>query len=228
MPRRYSEPVDDIVSFALAWFLLAIPIGPNAIISIDSSIRYGWPRAVFVPLGIVGAALVYGTLSLTVLAFVLAQMPILFKIAIVLGSIYLFYLGYRILTRPALATADVPPHRSDRQLVVLGFSTSMSNPKAALVYLSVLPGVAHNSTMSPLTIIAITSAIAGFVYCSYSLFANYVRRFVIGSSGRQKFLDGLACLSFWFIAAKNIHDVIKPAVAGSLIASAIASELGKG
>ncbi len=198
----------EIISFAVLWFFLTIPLGPNAIISIDTSIQYGWPRALLVPLGITLASIIYSLLSITVLPYILNLAPTFFKFAVLLGSLYLFYLGCKILIRPALKNGDAPKDINGNQLIFLGFTTSLSNPKAALVYLSVLPSIAHSKTMEPIIIITIACVIVFFVYFFYSWFAKLFRSFVIGFPYRQKFIDVLACLSFLLIAAKNIHYVI--------------------
>ena len=200
--------MSELISFAVLWFFLAIPLGPNALISMDASLRYGWPRALFVPLGITGAAIIYSVMSLTALAYVLRVAPQLFDFVIVVGSLYLLYLGYRILVRPALGDADAPQALNSNRLFWLGFATSLSNPKAALVYLSVLPSLAQSNTIKPLAIIITVCAIALAVYSAYSGFANLFRRFIIGYPYRQKFMDVLACLSFAFIAIRNLYFIV--------------------
>ena len=62
----------------------------------------------------------------------------------------------------------------------LELTTSLSNPKAALVYLSVLPGMAHSGNINPITLVVTACTITFFVYFSYSGFANLFRDFVIG------------------------------------------------
>lgn len=198
----------ELISFAILWFFLAAPIGPNALISIDSSIQYGWPRAVMVPLGIAVASIVYSSLSLTVLAYLLKLAPVLFKLIIVLGSLYLLYLGYKILMRPALERSGTIKDIKNNKLMFLGFTTSLSNPKAALVYLSVFPAMAHSGDINPIILIATACIITFFVYCAYSGFANLFRDFVIGFPRRQKLMDMLACLSFSLIALQNIYYAI--------------------
>ena len=198
----------DLASFAILWFFLAVPIGPNALISIDSSIQYGWPRALMVPLGIAVASIIYSSLSLTVLAYFLKLAPVLFKLIIILGSFYLLYLGYKILTRPALERSNTIKDIKNNKLMFLGLTTSLSNPKAALVYLSVLPGMAHSININPIILIVTGCTITFFVYLSYSGFANLFRDFVIGFPRRQKLMDILACLSFSLIAAQNIYYAI--------------------
>lgn len=161
-----------------------------------------------VPLGITAASIVYGSLSITVLAYLLEIAPDLFKLIIILGSLYLLYLGYKILTRPALEGDCAVKSIKNNRLVFLGFTTSLSNPKAALVYLSVLPGMAHGENINPVILIATACTIVFFVYFAYSWFANLFRNFVIGFPRRQKLMDILACLSFSIIAVKNIHYAV--------------------
>ncbi|MCY4052286.1 MAG: LysE family transporter [Hyphomicrobiales bacterium] len=198
----------ELISFAILWFFMAGAIGPNALISIDSSIQYGWPRALMVPLGITAASIIYGFLSITVLAYLLEIAPGMFKLIIVLGSLYLLYLGYKILTRPALEEGSATKSIKNNKLMFLGFTTSLSNPKAALVYLSVLPGMAHSENIDPVILIVTACTIVFFIYSAYSWFANLFRNFIIGFPRRQKLMDILACLSFSLIAVKNIYYVV--------------------
>lgn len=197
-------PLDELVSFFILWFLMTIPLGPNALICIDTSLHYGWPRALLVPIGITFASLIYGLISLSVFALFVTAKPRLFSIMVFVGSLYLIFLGVKILLRPVSSKKIPISAVASARLLVIGMSTSFSNPKALLVYLAVLPGLATNSSLGDPTIITVVCLTVLAVYVAYSWFAKLLRKTVIGHTRRTKLLDSLAGLSFIAIALKNM------------------------
>lgn len=105
--------------------------------------------------GVAGGLLVHTALAVAGLAAVLVAVPALFGAVQLLGGIYLLYLGVGALvvavrrtgtpgdaaTAPAAAPADSPaarPGTAGRSLRQ-GFLTNALNPKAPVLFLSLLP-----------------------------------------------------------------------------------------
>ncbi|MER5895576.1 LysE family translocator [Streptomyces sp. NPDC001876] len=98
-------------------------------------------------LGVAGGLLVHTALAVAGLAAVLVTMPVLFRTVQLLGGAYVLYLGVSALyavRRRAAAGASAPdeapatelgPVRALRQ----GFLTNALNPKAPVLFLSLLP-----------------------------------------------------------------------------------------
>ncbi|MFC9244657.1 LysE family translocator [Streptomyces sp. NPDC057136] len=99
-------------------------------------------------LGVAGGLLVHTALAVAGLAAVLVTMPVLFRTVQLLGGAYVLYLGlsalYAIRRRPATAGADqdTAPRETPEALgrsLRQGFLTNALNPKAPVLFLSLLP-----------------------------------------------------------------------------------------
>ncbi|MFG2508492.1 LysE family translocator [Streptomyces rubiginosohelvolus] len=105
-------------------------------------------------LGVAGGLLVHTALAVAGLAAVLVTMPVLFRTVQLLGGAYVLYLGlsalYAIRRRPAQDRSgtssgvpeDVPERPAPREFgraLRQGFLTNALNPKAPVLFLSLLP-----------------------------------------------------------------------------------------
>ncbi|MGW3330862.1 LysE family translocator [Streptomyces rubiginosohelvolus] len=105
-------------------------------------------------LGVAGGLLVHTALAVAGLAAVLVTMPVLFRTVQLLGGAYVLYLGlsalYAIRRRPAQdrsgtssgAPEDEPERPAPREFgraLRQGFLTNALNPKAPVLFLSLLP-----------------------------------------------------------------------------------------
>jgi len=115
--------------------------GPNMMYLVSRSISQGW-RAGLVSLG--GTALgfmVYMTMANVGLAAVFLVVPWLYTALKVAGAAYLLWLAYKAL-RPGGAsvfdTRDIP-RDSAGTLFRMGLVTNLLNPKAAIMYLALIP-----------------------------------------------------------------------------------------
>lgn len=99
-------------------------------------------------LGVAGGLLVHTALAVAGLAAVLVTMPVLFRTVQLLGGAYVLYLGlsalYGIRRRPATAgtAQDAAPEQAPEALgrsLRQGFLTNALNPKAPVLFLSLLP-----------------------------------------------------------------------------------------
>ncbi len=127
--------------FALLALGMVLVPGPNMMYLVSRSLCQG-RRAGLVSLGGVGVAfLVYvlaTSLGITALLF---AVPIAYDVLRLAGALYLLYLAWNVLKpggRLSFQVSGLQPY-SDRKLFVMGFLTNLLNPKAALLYLSLLP-----------------------------------------------------------------------------------------
>lgn len=131
----------SLVSFSLLCLGLALTPGPNMMYLVSRSICQG-RAAGLVSLGGVGLGfLVYmlaAALGITALLF---AVPLAYDGLRLTGAAYLLYLAWGALKpggRSPFQVRDLPVD-SNRRLVAMGFFTNLLNPKAALLYLSLLP-----------------------------------------------------------------------------------------
>ena len=192
----------SLLEFAIVWFFATVPLGVNALASIDAAIYTGWPRALLVPVGITCAALIYAIFAVTGLSSLLKVFPWLGSFIAVVGGCYLVYVGIRIARRATITLTDGDSTDSNARLFLKGLGTSLSNPKAALVYLAVVPKYLDNATSleRALAIIGTIIAIVFSVYFCYSLGAQFFRNVLLKNQRYQQFLNIASALGFFFIA----------------------------
>lgn len=180
-------------TFAVTWFLVSIPLGPNALHSMTMSIVYGFPKAVMVPLGILVATIVYSILVSIGIGAVLVTSEDLFSLIQFAGACYIIYLGvglWRSQSGSLAISADNRDDFSSYRLFLRGMLVSLSNPKALLAYLAVFPHFVDQSVSLPpqlALIIPTVATISFFVYLGYALLAVPLRRVLSTDSRKRRF-----------------------------------------
>ena len=145
MGAVYTESVlpatSTLFAFALLCLGLSLTPGPNMMYLVSRSICQG-RRAAMVSLAGVGLGfLVYmlaAALGITALLF---AVPLAYDVLRLTGAAYLLYLAWQALRpggRSPFQVRDLPVD-SNRRLFAMGFVTNLLNPKAAMLYLSLLP-----------------------------------------------------------------------------------------
>jgi threonine/homoserine/homoserine lactone efflux protein len=127
--------------FALLCLGLALTPGPNMIYLASRSISQG-PAAGLTSLAGTAIGFVFYSLcaafGVTALLF---TVPVAYDVLRFGGALYLAWLAWQALRpggRSPFAVRELP-RDSARRLVAMGFMTNLLNPKAALLYLSLLP-----------------------------------------------------------------------------------------
>lgn len=136
MPHRAA-----LLAFALVALGLVLTPGPNMMYLVSRSICQG-RRAGFVSLGGVGMGfLVYLLATAFGVAALLLAVPLAYDALRIGGALYLLHLACQALKPGARAAFEVRrlPADSDRRLFSMGLLTNLLNPKAAMLYLSLLP-----------------------------------------------------------------------------------------
>jgi threonine/homoserine/homoserine lactone efflux protein len=130
-----------LFAFALLCIGMSLTPGPNMMYLVSRSICQG-RRAGLVSLGGVGLGFLFYMLAaafgITALLF---AVPLAYDGLRLAGAAYLLYLAWTALKpggRSPFQVRDLPVD-SDRRLFAMGLVTNLLNPKAALLYLSLLP-----------------------------------------------------------------------------------------
>jgi threonine/homoserine/homoserine lactone efflux protein len=133
--------VPSLLTFALVALGLALTPGPNMMYLVSRSICQG-RKAGLISLGGVGLGfmvyMVAAALGITALLF---AVPVAYDALRLTGAAYLLYLAWQALKpggRSPFQVRDLPVD-SARRLFAMGFLTNLLNPKAAMLYLSLLP-----------------------------------------------------------------------------------------
>ena len=133
--------LSHLAAFALICLGMVITPGPNMIYLISRSIAQG-RIAGLISLGGVGLAFfVYMFAAALGITSLLMAVPFAYDALRIAGALYLGYLAWQALKPGGRSPFQVQslPIDSPRRLFAMGFMTNLLNPKAALLYLSLLP-----------------------------------------------------------------------------------------
>jgi threonine/homoserine/homoserine lactone efflux protein len=130
-----------LLAFALVALGLVLTPGPNMLYLASRSICQG-RAAGLVSLGGVGVGfLVYMLSAACGITALLFAVPLAYDALRLAGALYLLYLAWQALKpggRSPFQLRELPP-ASSRRLFAMGLLTNLLNPKAAMLYLSLLP-----------------------------------------------------------------------------------------
>lgn len=128
-------------AYMLACWVISISPGAGAIASMSSGLNYGFRRGYWNALGLQLALLVQIGIVAAGVGVLFATTPWAFLLVKWFGVAYLLYLAYLQWTAPAQAIEIQQEHptKSIPKLVLYGFLVNMSNPKAIVFLLAVLP-----------------------------------------------------------------------------------------
>jgi len=193
----------DWLAFAAFWTLASLPLGQNAMNCIVISMADGWRRGLWAMAGIVVAAACHMAASLFGLSAVLLAHAGLFHLIKWLGVAYLAWLGISMLLRKNGGLA-IERRPSTTPLVAMrrGFTTSITNPKAILVYVAVFPQFIHPEVaLMPqlLAIVPTALAITALVYAVYCAFGTAIARLL--STVRRRLAFNIAAAGFYLFSA---------------------------
>ena len=129
------------LAFMLACWVISISPGAGAIASMSSGLNYGFKHGYWNALGLQVALLVQIGIVAAGAGVLFATTPWAFLLVKWFGVLYLLYLAYLQWTAPT-QSIDIQndlPNKSRGKLVLYGFFVNMSNPKAIVFLLAVLP-----------------------------------------------------------------------------------------
>jgi threonine/homoserine/homoserine lactone efflux protein len=141
--------------FVTTTFLISAAPGPNMLLIMNQSVRFGLRASIYSMAGCMTALMIMFTLSALGLGVVLQNAPTVFDALRWLGALYLAYLGYKVWTAPVTAVSIDENDSSNIKnnsdlgnktagynafsLYKTGFLTAGSNPKALLFAAAFLP-----------------------------------------------------------------------------------------
>ena len=131
----------SLAAFALIALGMVLTPGPNMIYLISRSLCQG-PSAGLISLaGVALGFLVYMLSAAFGITALLFAVPYAYDILRLAGALYLAYLAWQTLRPGGRSAFEVRnlPKDAPRRLFLMGFATSLLNPKIAVLYLSLLP-----------------------------------------------------------------------------------------
>ena len=134
-------PLPILAAFGAVAFTMALAPGPNQIYIVSRSISQGRGAGLMSLLGVLLGFLIYMALTVAGITAVVLANPSVYRAICVAGALYLAWLAWKAL-RPGGAspfeTRELPLD-PPRRLIGMGLLTNLLNPKAAALYLSLLP-----------------------------------------------------------------------------------------
>jgi threonine/homoserine/homoserine lactone efflux protein len=136
------------LGIALVELGMALTPGPNMVYLVSRSVSQGWRAGMVSMAGTAVGFVVYMTMANLGLAVVFIVVPWLYTALKVAGAMYLLWLAYKTLRPGGMAlfeTRDLP-RDSAGKLFRMGLLTNLLNPKAALMYLALIPQFVDQGT----------------------------------------------------------------------------------
>lgn len=134
-------PLPVLAGFAALCLGMVLTPGPNMAYLVSRSICQGRAAGLVSLAGVALGFWIYLLLTVFGIAAVLATYPVAFDLLRWAGAAYLAWLAWGALRpggRSPFQVRDLPPDGAGR-LFAMGLFTNLLNPKAALLYLSLLP-----------------------------------------------------------------------------------------
>jgi len=134
------EP-SKLLAFALVALGLALTPGPNMVYLISRSINQGRAAGLISLGGVALAFVLYLLCAVLGITALLFTVPLAYDALRLAGALYLLYLAWQALRPGGRSPFQVRQLERDRprKLFAMGFLTNLLNPKAAVLYLSLLP-----------------------------------------------------------------------------------------
>lgn len=171
-------PTHDLLIFAAACLLMVLTPGPNMIYLISRSICQGRKAGVTSLIGVVAGFFVHMFAASVGLTAVFLAVPMAYEALKWAGALYLVWMAWQAVkpgARSPFEARELAPDSSSK-LVVMGFMTSVLNPKVAVFYLSVFPqfiSPEHGSMFTQSMMLGLTQISVSFtVNLLIALFAS--------------------------------------------------------
>lgn len=141
------------ITFALVALGLVVTPGPNMIYLVSRSICQGRMAALLSLAGVAAGFLIYMLCAALGITALVMAVPYAYDGLRFAGAAYLLYLAWQAVRpkgRSPFEVRELPPD-SPRRLFAMGLFTNLLNPKAAVLYLSLLPQFVDPAGASMLT-----------------------------------------------------------------------------
>lgn len=198
--------------FIVHFFALVTP-GPDTLLVIRTSVLYSKRQSIFAVFGIALGVVLWSFLVILGLNALLLAYPKLNLVLHVFGIVFLSYLTLGLLkdVKNAKVQKDISFDKkiSSKGLLLTGFLTNLSNPKAVmyftLVFGSLLPVGDLKMQISALVLVTLET-FAWFAFMASSFSVKKVRQFYLS---KQKFLDAASAIVFATFVILLIIDLFK-------------------
>jgi Putative threonine efflux protein len=177
--------LENLISFSVASFALALSPGPDNIYVLTQSLVNGVKSGVATTAGLVSGCIVHTTFLAFGLSAIITTSYVFLLIIKILGSIYLLYLSYKVLISDPtinLSVSDVKKKKSYFELFKQGVIMNLINPKVMIFFLAFFPGFLwkeSENTIVQFYILGLTFMLIAFiVFTSIAFAAGYISKYL--------------------------------------------------
>lgn len=184
MPPTLWPEAKTWIAFALVCLGMSLTPGPNMIYLVSRSICQGRWAGIVSLIGTAAGFVVYLVCASLGITALLMAAPIAYDILRFGGALYLLWLAWQAVRPGGASPFQVRelPKDSPAKLIGMGFLTNLLNPKAAMLYLSLLPqfidprhgDVLTQSLALGLTQIAISLTVNGGICLAAGTIAGFL------------------------------------------------------
>jgi threonine/homoserine/homoserine lactone efflux protein len=141
MPPTLWPEAKTWIAFAAVCLGMALTPGPNMLYLVSRSISQGRWAGIVSLVGTAAGFIVYLVCASLGITALLMAAPIAYDILRFGGALYLLWLAWQAIKPGGASPFQVRelPKDSPAKLISMGFLTNLLNPKAAMLYLSLLP-----------------------------------------------------------------------------------------
>ncbi len=183
------------ISFFIAIFIFVVTPGPGIFAILSRALTYGARSCLSLCFGLIAGDIVYLISACLGLSVIVSKYAILFIIIKVLGTLYLFFLGYKMIT----SKTNIPKKTEENKAIKLlrkttqgfiqGFLISISNPKVIIFYIAFLPTFLDIKSLDYLGIIIVCIICAFAAFCAgfgIACTVSYSRKFFNSENSMRK------------------------------------------
>lgn len=172
------------LAFVITCLLIIVAPGPSLAVMLTQSLRSGRAAGLATVAGNTLGLVVWATASAFGLTALVRTSEIAFVVLKVAGAVYLCWLGIQSLLRSRrepsqLAAAELTARRGPMASLRAGFMTNVTNPKAAVLYLALLPQFLPpdgNPLLDTFVLAAVQMALSASYYTLVVLAIGLARR----------------------------------------------------
>ena len=193
---------DSWLTFVIIWTIAGLPLGPNAVHTISVTIRHGYPKCFYAPMGMALACVIHASIASLGVGALLLLYPNLFIFLKLFGAAYLCWLGIKLWrSQPKAIEIEESQRPNGPRIIISACLVSLVNPKAVLSYVAVFaPFIClENALLPQLFILIPTATVIVFLnYVGYALLAWPIRRWMDSDSKRKLFnrISGAMFITF--------------------------------
>jgi threonine/homoserine/homoserine lactone efflux protein len=192
---------DFLLTVAVIWGIAAITPGPNFFFIVRCALTRARRTAMSAVAGIVTGTLCWGMAGWLGVSALFIAVPMAYAALKIAGSLYLIWLGLRLLWKLRLPRSEEEPRAASASNLVAawrsGLMTNLANPKTAVFVASLFSATlpSEHSWSDGLLVIAVMIAISGAWYGAVALTLGGVDM-VRGYRRFRRWIDAVAGMAF--------------------------------